>query len=145
MTDPAEVEILVVEDSDDDAEMTLDALTECGLGDNVTRLRDGAAAIDYLFCRGEYAQRPAGLPRMLLLDINMPRMDGLEVLRVLREDPAMDALPVVLLTSSAEERDRHRAYALHANSYIIKPVNFEQFVKAVRELGLYWLFLNKQR
>lgn len=140
-----QVEVLLVEDSDDDAEMTLDALNSYRLGNQVVRVRDGQQALDYIFLRGEYEGRNTGLPKLVLLDINMPRVDGLEVLRQLREDPATTDIPVVLLTSSAEERDLHRAYQLHVNSYIVKPVDFEQFVEAIRDVGLYWLVLNRMR
>ncbi|GAC1328160.1 MAG: response regulator [Candidatus Dormibacteria bacterium] len=136
------VEILLVEDSDDDAEMTTDALNMYHLGNHIVRLRDGQEALDYMFLKGRYADRHSGVPKVILLDIKMPRVDGLEVLRQLRGNAATASVPVVLLTSSAEERDLHMAYQLHANSYIVKPVNFEQFVEAIREIGMYWLVLN---
>ena len=138
-----QVEVLLVEDSDDDAEMTIDALNECRLGNRIVRLRDGQEALDYLLRKEAYTDRSDGMPKLVLLDINMPKVDGLEVLRQLRADPAGARLPIVLLTSSAEERDRHAAYSLHVNSYIVKPVDFQQFVKAVRDVGLYWLVLNR--
>ena len=138
-----QVEVLLVEDSDDDAEMTIDALTECRLGNRIIRLRDGQAALDYLLLKDDYSERSTGLPKLVLLDINMPKVDGLEVLRQLRADPSTARLPIVLLTSSAEERDRHVAYNLHVNSYIVKPVDFNQFVRAVHDVGLYWLVLNR--
>ena len=137
------VEVLLVEDSDDDAEMTLNALKNHRLGNRVVRVRDGQEALDYLFLKASFSGRQNGMPKLVLLDIKMPRVDGLEVLRQLRADPSTASLPVVLLTSSAEERDLHRAYQLHANSYIVKPVNFEQFVEAIREVGMYWLVFNR--
>ena len=139
----APVEVLLVEDSDDDAEMTMNALNNYRLGNRVVRVRDGQEALDYLFLKGPFSGRQDGMPKLVLLDIKMPRVDGLEVLRQLRADQATASLPVVLLTSSAEERDLHRAYQLHANSYIVKPVNFEQFVEAIREVGMYWLVFNR--
>jgi CheY-like chemotaxis protein len=140
-----QVEVLLVEDSDDDAEMTLDALNTYHLGNQVVRVEDGQQALDYILLQGEYEGRKNGMPKLVLLDIKMPKVDGLEVLRQLRENPATTDIPIVLLTSSAEERDLHRAYQLHVNSYIVKPVDFEQFVEAIREVGLYWLVLNRMR
>ena len=137
------IEVLLVEDSDDDAEMTMNALRQYRLGNRVVRVRDGQEALDYLLLRGSFSGRRNGMPKLVLLDIKMPRVDGLEVLRELRADPSTSRLPVVLLTSSAEERDLHRAYQLHVNSYIVKPVNFEQFVEAIREVGMYWLVFNR--
>ena len=137
------IEVLLVEDSDDDAEMTMNALRQYRLGNRVVRVRDGQEALDYLLLKGSFSGRRNGMPKLVLLDIKMPRVDGLEVLRELRADPSTARLPVVLLTSSAEERDLHRAYQLHVNSYIVKPVNFEQFVEAIREVGMYWLVFNR--
>ena len=137
------VEILLVEDSDDDAEMTLHSLNANRLGNRVVRLRDGQEALDYFFLDGGRDAAHSGMPKLVLLDIKMPRVDGLEVLRELRGNALTSSLPIVLLTSSAEERDLHRAYELHANSYIVKPVNFEQFVESIREIGMYWLVLNR--
>ena len=137
------IEVLLVEDSDDDAEMTMNALRQYRLGNRVVRVRDGQEALDYLMLKGSFSGRRNGMPKLVLLDIKMPRVDGLEVLRELRANPATSRLPVVLLTSSAEERDLHRAYQLHVNSYIVKPVNFEQFVEAIREVGMYWLVFNR--
>ena len=138
-----QVEVLLVEDSDDDAEMTIDALNGCRLGNRIVRLADGQAALDYLLLQDGYSERSNGMPKLVLLDINMPKVGGLEVLRQLRAHPSTTRLPIVLLTSSAEERDRHAAYNLHVNSYIVKPVDFEQFVRAIRDVGLYWLVLNR--
>jgi two-component system response regulator len=137
------VEVLLVEDSDDDAEMTMHSLNAHRLGNRVVRLRDGQEALDYFFLDAGRESARNGLPKLVLLDIKMPKVDGLEVLRELRGNALTSSLPIVLLTSSAEERDLHRAYELHANSYIVKPVNFEQFVESIREIGMYWLVLNR--
>jgi two-component system, response regulator len=137
------VEVLLVEDSDDDAEMTIHSLNAHRLGNRIVRLRDGQEALDYFFLDGGQEATRKGMPKLILLDIKMPKVDGLEVLRELRGNPQTSNLPVVLLTSSAEERDLHQAYELHANSYIVKPVNFEKFVESIREIGMYWLVLNR--
>jgi CheY-like chemotaxis protein len=137
------VEVLLVEDSDDDAEMTIHSLSSHRMGNRIVRLRDGQEALDYFFVRGGHKATPNGMPKLILLDIKMPRVDGLEVLRELRGHPQTSGLPIVLLTSSAEERDLHMAYELHANSYIVKPVVFEKFVESIREVGMYWLVLNR--
>ena len=136
------VEVLLVEDSDDDAEMTMHSLSAHRLGNRIVRLRDGQEALDYFFLDGGPETTGNGMPKLILLDIKMPKVDGLEVLRQLRGNPETSGLPIVLLTSSAEERDLHQAYELHANSYIVKPVNFEKFVESIREIGMYWLVLN---
>jgi two-component system, response regulator len=137
------VEVLLVEDSDDDAEMTMHSLSIHRLGNRIVRLRDGQEALDYFFLDGGKESTRHALPKLILLDIKMPKVDGLEVLRELRGNPMTASLPIVLLTSSAEERDLHMAYELHANSYIVKPVVFEKFVESVREIGMYWLILNR--
>jgi two-component system, response regulator len=137
------VEVLLVEDSDDDAEMTIHSLGAHRLGNRIVRLRDGQEALDYFFLDGGQEATRKGMPKLILLDIKMPKVDGLEVLRELRGNPQTSNLPIVLLTSSAEERDLHQAYELHANSYIVKPVNFEKFVESIREIGMYWLVLNR--
>jgi two-component system response regulator len=135
--------ILLVEDNADDEELTLRALAKSNIMNRVVVARDGAEALDYLFTRGAYASRPASeTPQVVLLDLKLPKVDGLEVLRQLRGDARTRRLPVVILTSSAEEQDVLRGYDLGANSYIRKPVDFTQFVEAVRQLGLYWLVLN---
>jgi two-component system, response regulator len=136
--------ILLVEDNADDEELTLRALAKSNIMNRVVVARDGVEALDYLFLRGAYATRdPNDGPQVVLLDLKLPKLDGLEVLRQLRGDPRTRRLPVVILTSSAEERDVLRGYDLGANSYIRKPVDFTQFVEAVRQLGLYWLVLNQ--
>jgi CheY-like chemotaxis protein len=135
--------ILLAEDSANDVELTLAALAECKLANEVEVVRDGAEAIEYLFREGAYAARPAGQPAVLLLDLKMPRVDGLEVLRRVKADPGLRTLPVVMLTSSREENDLVRSYQLGANAYVVKPVDSSQFVKAIRELGLFWAVINE--
>lgn len=135
--------ILLVEDNDDDAELALRAFRKSKIKNEILRVRDGVEALEFLKSEGAYANRPPGLPEVVLLDLNMPRMDGLELLRRLRADPATKTMPVVILTSSSEDQDVLRSYDLGANSYVRKPVNFEQFVEAARHLGLYWLVLNQ--
>jgi two-component system response regulator len=136
--------ILLVEDNADDEELTLRALNKSNIMNRVVVARDGVQALDYLFSRGEHATRDGNeQPQVILLDLKLPKLDGLEVLRQLRADARTKLLPVVILTSSAEEHDIMRGYDLGANSYIRKPVDFTQFVEAVRQLGLYWLVLNQ--
>jgi two-component system, response regulator len=136
--------ILLVEDNDDDFELTLLAFREARVKNPVVRARDGVEALDYLFCRENYATRdPREVPAIVLLDLNLPRLGGLEVLKTIRADDRTRYLPVVILTSSAEERDRLDAYTLYANSYVQKPVDYDRFVTATRGLGLYWLLLNQ--
>lgn len=135
--------ILLVEDDDDDAELTTMAFHAAGVVNPFVRVDDGVDALDYLFCRGTHQGRlPCDLPVVVLLDLKLPRVSGLEVLAAIREDQQTKTLPVVILTSSIEENDRMAAYSNHANSYVRKPVDHEQFVKAARQLGLYWLLLN---
>ena len=136
---------LLVEDNLDDEALTLRALEKTRIGDEVVVTRDGAEALDFLFCRNEYADRdPHDLPQLVLLDLKLPKVDGLEVLRRLRADPRTRILPVVILTSSKEELDLIEGYKNRVNSYIRKPVDFAEFVETVRELGLYWLGLNEE-
>ena len=136
--------ILLVEDNPDDEELTLRALKKSNIMNRVVVARDGVEALDYLFVRGAHAGRdPSETAQVVLLDLKLPKLDGLEVLRELRGDPRTKRLPVVILTSSAEDQDVIRGYDLGANSYIRKPVDFTQFVDAVRQLGLYWLVLNQ--
>jgi CheY-like chemotaxis protein len=140
------IEILLVEDSDDDAELTMRTLQKQGFGNQLYRVADGAAALDLLFARGTFANRQGvQMPRVILLDLKLPKLDGLEVLRALKEHEATRTVPVVVLTSSKEDRDLKEAYALGVNSYIVKPVEFDKFVKAVETLGLYWVMLNESR
>jgi two-component system, response regulator len=136
--------ILLVEDNRDDEELTLRALAKSNVTNPIVVVRDGEQALDYLFARGSYAP-PAKTetPQVILLDLKLPKLDGLEVLRAIRSDPRTKLLPVVILTSSVEDQDLVRGYDLGANSYIRKPVDFNQFVEAVKQLGLYWLVLNQ--
>ncbi|MGE5642575.1 MAG: response regulator [Byssovorax cruenta] len=136
--------ILLVEDNADDEALTLRALNKSKIANTIVVVRDGAEALDYLFCTGPYADRnPLDLPQVILLDLKLPKVDGLEVLRRLRAEPRTHMLPVVILTSSKEEQDLVNAYSNGANSYVRKPVDFNQFVEAIRQLGLYWLVLNE--
>ena len=137
--------ILLVEDNPDDEALTLRALKKNNIGNQVIVARDGAEALDYLFGTGQYSGRNVNLmPQVVLLDLKLPKIEGLEVLRLLRANDVTKLLPVVILTSSNEERDRLAGYELGANSYIRKPVDFNEFMEAARQLGLYWLFLNEQ-
>lgn len=140
----AEPVILLVEDNDDDAELTRMALKAAHVSNGLVRARDGVEALDYLFGRGAHAGRDVtDLPAVVLLDLNMPRLGGLDVLTAIRADEHTRYLPVVVLTSSDEEQDRLAAYRQFANSYVRKPVDYDQFAAAARELGLYWLVLNR--
>jgi two-component system, response regulator len=139
-----EVEILIVEDNPNDAELTLRALRKQNLANNVVHLPDGAEAMDFLFAKGKYSDRQINnLPKVILLDLKMPKIDGLELLEKIKFEPLTKAIPVVILTSSAEDPDIKRAYELGANSYIVKPVEFNKFSKTVADLGLYWMVINK--
>lgn len=140
MTDKS---ILLVEDNPDDEALTLHALESNKIGNLVQVARNGVEALDYLFRTGPHAGTQAELPTVVLLDIKLPKIDGLEVLRRIRADERTRLLPVVLLTSSDEEEDRLRGYALGANSYVRKPVDFDDFIQAAGQLGLYWLLLNR--
>jgi two-component system response regulator len=136
--------ILLVEDNPDDEALTLHALESNKIGNTVIVARNGVEALDYLFGTGKYAGRdPEALPAVVLLDLKLPKIDGLEVLRRIRADSRTNLLPVVILTSSTEDEDRLKGYALGANSYVRKPVDFDEFVRAVGQLGLYWLLLNE--
>lgn len=140
------VEILLVEDSDEDAELTMRTLQKQKLANQLHRVPDGAAALEFLFQHGAYASRQgAPPPRVILLDLKMPKVNGLEVLRAIKASDATKSIPVVVLTSSKEDRDLKEAYALGVNSYIVKPVEFDKFVKAIETLGLYWIMLNESR
>jgi two-component system response regulator len=137
------VEILLVEDNPSDVQLTLHALERNHLANRIHVVRDGAEALDYLFSTGPYAERSQRNPRVVLLDLKLPLIDGLEVLRRMKEDPRTRTIPVVVLTSSREERDIVDTYQLGVNSYIVKPVDFEQFTESVRQLGFYWALLNQ--
>jgi CheY-like chemotaxis protein len=137
-------DVLLVEDDPNDVEFTLHALKSNHLINPVHVVRDGAEALEFLFRTGRYADRPpASGPKVVLLDLKLPKVDGLEVLERVRSDPTLQNLPVVMLTSSREERDVIESYQLGANSYIVKPVDFDRFTEAVRTVGLYWLLLNR--
>lgn len=139
-----EVEVLIVEDNDEDAELTIRALRKHRLANNVVHLRDGEQALDFIFGRGDYSERIISqTPKVILLDIKMPKVSGLEVLQALKSDPRMKVIPVVILTSSEEDPDIKKSYELGANSYIVKPVEFDNFSKTVADLGLYWMAVNR--
>jgi two-component system, response regulator len=138
-----DVEILLVEDSPEDAELTLRVLRAQNLANKLVWVKNGAAALDFLFCRGTYAGRNPGAPRLVLLDLSLPKVNGLEVLRQLKADPQTRRIPVVVLSSSTQDKDILRTYELGVNSYVSKPVHFEEFANAVTQLGLYWMLINK--
>ena len=139
-----EIEVLLIEDNPDDAELTIRALKKNNFVNNIIHLKDGAEALDYIFREGAYTGREAdSKPRAILLDLKMPKVNGIEVLRRLKSDPATRTIPVIVLTSSNEDPDVATCYDLGVNSYIVKPVGFEKFTQAVAHLGLYWLLLNE--
>ena len=135
--------ILLVEDSAQDVELTLAALDENHLANEVIVVRDGVEALDYLLRREGFADRPTGQPGVVLLDLKMPKVDGLEVLREMKSNPELKHIPVVMMTSSREEQDLIRSYALGVNAYVVKPVDFEQFVQSVQQLGFFWAVVNE--
>lgn len=136
------VEILLVEDNPLDAELSMRGLQNAKLANRITWLKDGQEALDYIYCRDRYAHREAIDPGLILLDLKMPRVDGLEVLETLKGDPAKKNIPIVVMTSSQEEKDVVKSYDLGANSYVVKPVNFEDLSEVARQAGLYWLVIN---
>jgi len=138
-----QVEILLVEDSAADAEMTLRTLKRRGIANNVEWVRDGVDALDWLHCRNDYANRVNGHPKLVLLDLKMPRMDGLKLLEVMKSDPSMRAIPVVMMTSSREEGDLLASYGLGVNSYVVKPVDFSEFAERIAQIGMYWMIANQ--
>ncbi len=138
------LEILLVEDNPNDAELAIHALKKRNLGNSIVHVEDGQAALDFLFCTGPYASRDINnTPKVILLDMKLPKVDGNEVLRQIRADERTKLIPVVMLTSSREDRDLMEAYRLGVNSYIVKPVEFENFAEAVSSMGMYWLLLNE--
>jgi CheY-like chemotaxis protein len=135
--------ILMVEDDPKDVELTLTALEEYNLANEVIVTRDGEQALDYLHCRGEYKTRSSGNPAVLLLDLKLPKVDGLEVLKQIKSDGELRMIPVVVLTSSKEEKDMVASYKLGVNAYVVKPVDFHEFVNAIKELGVFWAIINE--
>ena len=135
--------ILLAEDNPNDVELTLSALHGLNLANEIVVVSDGAQALDFLHRRNSFSERPAVLPAVILLDLKMPRVDGLEALRQIRADPQLKTLPIVILTSSREENDLVKGYQLGANAYVVKPVDFDKFAKAIGEIGLFWLLLNQ--
>jgi len=135
--------ILIVEDDAKDVELTLTALEEYNLANEVIVTRDGEQALDYLYCRGEYKTRSSGNPAVMLLDLKLPKVDGLEVLRQIKSDGELRMIPVVVLTSSKEEKDMVASYKLGVNAYVVKPVDFHEFVNAIKELGVFWAVINE--
>jgi CheY-like chemotaxis protein len=135
--------ILIVEDDPKDVELTLTALEEYNLVNEVVVARDGVEALDYLYCRGEFKDRSSENPAVMLLDLKLPNVDGLEVLQQIKSDEKMRMIPVVVLTSSKEEKDMVASYKLGVNAYVVKPVDFHEFVNAIRELGVFWAVINE--
>jgi two-component system response regulator len=144
MNETEAVELLIVEDNPQDLELSLRALRKAHLSNRIHVARDGAEALEFIFCEGAHAQRKiTDGPKVIMLDLKLPRIDGIEVLRRIKSDPRTKMIPVVMLTSSKEQSDVVESYNLGVNSYIVKPVNFERFAEAVRDLGLYWLLFNQ--
>jgi len=138
------VEILLVEDNEDDMQLALHALPQGHVANNIFEVRDGDEALDFLFCRGQFAERSMDLrPKLVLLDLKLPKVDGMQALKQVKHDPRTKTIPVVIMTSSKEERDLVESYNSGANSYIQKPVDFDQFRSTVKTLGLYWLVINE--
>ncbi|MEA2327816.1 MAG: hypothetical protein QOE68_2775 [Thermoanaerobaculia bacterium] len=143
MTEAA-VEVLIVEDNPQDLELTLRALRRSHLANNIVTVSDGEEALDFLFARGAYSSRNVvEVPRVVFLDLKLPKVDGFEVLRAMRSDPRTKTVPVVVITSSAEERDRIATYGIGANSYVVKPIDFDSFAKTMSDVGFYWLAINR--
>jgi CheY-like chemotaxis protein len=144
MNTPNQTEILLVEDSQDDLDMTLRALRKANMANHIEIARDGVEALDFIFCEGAHAARKIeNIPKLIMLDLKLPKIDGMEVLKRIKGDPRTKMIPVVMLTSSKEQNDVIRSYGLGGNSYIVKPVDFESFAEAVQKLGMYWLLLNQ--
>jgi two-component system, response regulator len=143
MEQASRVDVLMVEDSEEDLQLALRSFRKANLMSRVHIVRDGAEALNFLFCQGQYEQRNIeDIPRVILLDLKLPKVDGLEVLKQIKGDPRTRMIPVVVLTSSKEHRDVRTSYEIGANSYIVKPVGFEGFAKAMQDLGMYWMLLN---
>jgi CheY-like chemotaxis protein len=146
MSENKEVEILLVEDNQDDLDMTLRSLRKANLANHIQIARDGAEALEFIFCQGAHAGRKIEhIPKVVLLDLKLPKIDGMEVLKRVKGDPRTKMIPIVMLTSSKEQKDVIESYHLGVNSYIVKPVDFEGFAAAVQELGMYWLLLNQPK
>ena len=143
MNDFQQVEILLAEDSAADAEMTMRTLRKRGIANRVVWVKDGVEALEYLFSEGAFAGRPNGNPRLVLLDLKMPRMDGLQVLQRMKQDARTQTIPVVMMTSSREEGDLFASYKLGVNSFVVKPVDFDSFAETVAEVGMYWMITNQ--
>ncbi|HEY1019355.1 MAG TPA: response regulator [Sediminibacterium sp.] len=138
------IEVLLVEDSDEDAELVIRSLKKHNLGNNLVHVSDGVEALDFIFARGEFSDRSVGdIPKVILMDLKMPKMDGLQVLKEIKKDDRTKMIPVIMMTSSKEEKDIVDSYQLGVNSFIVKPVGFENFSKAVAEFGMYWLLINQ--
>jgi CheY-like chemotaxis protein len=135
--------ILLAEDNPKDVELTLEAMADYNLANNVVVVSDGVQVLEYLRCEGKFKDRKKGYPAVILLDIKMPRLDGIEVLQAIRKDPALKLLPVVMLTSSREEQDLLQTYSLGVNAYVVKPVDFKEFIQAVKQLGGFWALINE--
>jgi len=144
MNDMHAVDVLLVEDNQQDAELTIRSLKKHKLANNISVVEDGAEALDFIFCRGKYSERDIKHPpRVIFLDLKLPLVNGLEVLRAIKQDARTKSVPVVVVTSSREDPDVKAAYELGANSYVVKPVDFESFTEAIGKLGLYWLLINQ--
>jgi two-component system response regulator len=138
-----EVDILLVEDNPQDAELTIRSLKKQNLANKLFIAKDGPEALDFIFCRGDYADRVFGMLRVILLDLKLPRLNGLEVLKAVKQDERTKYIPVVIVTSSREDPDIKAAYELGANSYVVKPVDFDSFIHAMSNIGMYWLMINQ--
>ena len=143
MSEYQHIEILYAEDNPADAELTLRTLKAKHIANNIVWVKDGAEALDFLHCREAYAGRTTGMPKLILLDLKMPRMDGIDVLKALKSDEHMKTIPVVIMTSSSEETDLVRSYQFGVNSFVVKPMDFDKFADMVEEIGLYWMISNK--
>ena len=144
MSENSDVEILLVEDNPNDAEMALRAFKKSNFSNKIVHVQDGEEALDFIYSRGAYSgANGKNSPRLILLDLKLPKVGGLEVLKIIKSDPVTRIIPVVVLTSSKEEKDMIESYQLGVNSYLVKPVNFEKFVESIKDVGLYWLLLNQ--